>query len=313
MQYLKVLNPCFFCISLEATVTITECPICGNSEFKTHITTRDWLVSKEEFHILECSSCSFRFTQDAPSPEKIAPYYDSEEYVEHSDTKKGIIYSIYHVARVWMLKYKHRVIQKHVSGNRVLDVGSGSGYFADFMMSKGYDVTGVEISEKARALCKDNFGLEVFTPTQFLEDKVGSGFDLITLWHVLEHVYTLDEYFDRFRSSLSDEGKLILALPNSNSTDVSIYNEYWAAYDVPRHLWHFTQKTITKLADKQGFELIETRRLPLDAFFISMVSADYKKSLTLLPVTLLKATYAYIVSLFSKSKSSSLIYIFKKK
>lgn len=245
--------------------------------------------------------------------QEIGPYYDSEEYVEHSDTQKGLIYMIYHYARSFMLNFKYRKIQQLSKGKKLLDIGSGSGYFAGFMQKKGYDVSGVEVSEKAKKLCAEKFGISAKSPDQFLNGELGTGYGIITLWHVLEHVYTLDEYFELFKQSLAENGHLIIALPNSDSTDAKMYQAHWAAYDVPRHLWHFTPSTFEKLANNKGFEVIKKHRLPLDVFFISMVSASYKKDFTFLPFTLLKASAAYLISIFKPSKSSSLIYVLKAK
>jgi len=298
---------------LSNKFTIDICPVCQGSSFQKYLDVPDWLVSKQSFEVKECTSCTFRFTANAPSQEEIGPFYDSEEYVEHSDTQKGLIYSLYHYARKYMLNYKYRKIQKLSTGKKLLDIGSGSGYFAGFMQTKGYDVSGVEISEKAKNLCEEKFGIAAKSPGQFLNGELGGGYNLISLWHVLEHVYTLDEYFELFSQSLAENGHLIIALPNSNSTDAKMYQEYWAAFDVPRHLWHFTPSTFEKLANNKGFDVIKKHRLPLDVFFISMVSASYKKSFTFLPVTLVKACVGYLSSLLDPNNASSLIYVLKKR
>ncbi len=291
---------------------INTCPVCDHNEFTLFKKVPDWLVSKEVFHISQCTSCGFKFTSNAPTENEVGPYYNSEEYVEHSDTNKGLIYSVYHRAREIMLGYKLRKIQKLGVGKKLLDVGSGSGYFMNHMNQNGYHTTGVEISDKARELCKEKFGIEARIPADFLSGNLDKDFDLITLWHVFEHVYTYDEYFDLFKSSLKENGRLILALPNCNSADARMYGEHWAAYDTPRHLWHFTPKTIEQFATKRGFKLVRKYRLPLDPFFNSMVSASYKKAFTFLPITVLKGYWAYLVSLANIEKSSSLIYVFEK-
>jgi len=297
---------------LSAQFKISNCPVCEHDKFEVFKKVPDWLVSKEIFDIHKCLSCGFKFTGNAPNEQEVGPYYNSEEYVEHSDTNKGLIYGVYHKARKIMLGYKLRKIEKLEVGKKLLDVGSGSGYFLNHMSQNGYDGTGVEISEKARELCKQKFGIEASIPSQFLNKKLDKDFDLITLWHVFEHVYTFDEYFTLFSDSLKPNGRLILALPNCNSSDAKMYSEHWAAYDTPRHLWHFTPETIEKFAAKRGFSLEQKYRLPLDPFFNALVSASYKKSFTFLPVTIVKGFWAYLVSLIDIDKSSSLIYIFKK-
>ncbi len=298
---------------MTTSFNIKACPVCDNTSFNKHLDVPDWLVSKKSFKLNACGACGFVFTADAPSPEEIGPYYNSEEYVEHSDTKKGLIYGIYHYARKLMLNYKLRIIRKLGTGNKILDVGSGSGYFLNHMKKNGYDVTGVEISDKAIQLCSANFGIQAFKPEYMLEGKLDNDYDLITLWHVFEHVYSYNEYFDIFNNSLSKNGKLVIAMPNHDSFDSQFYRTHWAAYDTPRHIWHFTPKTFEQFASKRGFKMIQKYRLPLDPFFNSMVSASYKEKFTFLPFTVLVGFWSYLKSLVNKNKSSSLIYILEKK
>jgi 2-polyprenyl-3-methyl-5-hydroxy-6-metoxy-1,4-benzoquinol methylase len=212
-----------------------------------------------------------------------------------------------------MLQFKLSKIKNNTTGKKLLDVGSGSGYFVNHMKQHGYNVTGVEISDKAVELCKAKFGIQARSPQDFLVGQLDKDYDIISLWHVFEHVYTFDEYFDLFSKSLKNDGTLILALPNSNSMDAKLYGKYWAAYDTPRHLWHFTPDTLSRFAETRGFEVTKKYRLPLDPFFNSMVSASYKPGFTALPVSVLKGLYSLIVSFFNKDKSSSLIYFLKKK
>jgi 2-polyprenyl-3-methyl-5-hydroxy-6-metoxy-1,4-benzoquinol methylase len=295
------------------TFHITSCPVCSSQEFSTFKKVTDWLVSKEVFTISQCDNCKFKFTANAPVEQNIGPYYNSEEYVEHSDTKSGVIYTVYHYARNLMLRFKLNKIKSMTSGKKLLDVGSGSGYFINHMKQNGYEVTGVEISDKAVELCNSKFGIKANSPADFLAEKLDKDFDIISLWHVFEHVYTFNEYFDLFAKSLKKDGTLILALPNSNSADAQIYKDHWAAYDTPRHLWHFTPATLSRFAEARGFEVVKKYRLPLDPFFNAMVSASYKKGFKFLPISVLKGLYSLIISLFNKDKSSSLIYFLKKK
>lgn len=298
---------------MSNTFIINVCPVCESTQFSNYLVVPDWLVSKEDFQLRQCDDCSFVFTSNAPVEEAVAPYYESEEYVEHSDTKKGLIYGLYHYARILMLAYKYKKIKHLTAGKKLLDVGSGSGYFLHYMQQKGYAVTGVEISDKAKELCKNNFDIAAYSPSDFLNSKLDADYDLITLWHVFEHVYTFEEYFNLFNQSLKPNGKLILALPNKNAWDAKHYGTYWAAYDTPRHLWHFTPQTIEDFAKRRGFSLLKKHRLPLDPFFNAMVSASYKSNASFLPFTLLKGFWSYILSLTNIDKSSSLIYVFEKK
>ena len=297
---------------MKESYSINRCPVCGHSSFKHFLNVPDWLVSKEVFELQQCEQCQFVFTANAPLEKDAGPYYNSEEYVEHSDTSSGLIYSVYHVARRAMLHYKYIKIKRLHAGKKLLDVGSGSGYFLNFMKKKGYNVTGVEISKKAVALCKKNFGIKAHSPSEFLEEKLDTDYDIISLWHVFEHVYSYDAYFELFSKSLNNNGYLILALPNCDSQDARMNKSYWGAYDTPRHIWHFTSKTIELFAMGRGFKMIKKHRMPLDPFFNVMVSDSYKDKFTFLPLTLLKGLYSYIISLLNIEKSSSIIYIFQK-
>lgn len=299
-------------ITLAQFHIIDNCPVCQSNEFEHFMNVPDWLVSKKSFELSRCSKCNFVFTSNAPRPEEIGPFYESEEYVEHSDTNTGVIYGIYHYARQLMLGYKFKRIKDLTSGKKLLDVGSGSGYFVNHMKNKGYDVTGVEISDKAVKLCSEKFGINAHSPKDFLANKLDKDYDLITLWHVFEHVYTVDEYFKLFSESLAEGGALILALPNLTSKDAAMFKEFWAAYDTPRHLWHFSPNTLELLANNKGFTLERKYKLPLDPFFNSMVSASYMKKFTFLPFTILKGLWSFTLSLFNIDKSSSLIYVLRK-
>lgn len=298
----------------DQTFHISSCPTCGATEheFSHYLNVPDWLVSKQNFELLQCNECSFIFTSNAPLSENAGPFYESEEYVEHTDTNKGLIYSVYHRARKWMLRFKLATIKKHTSGKSILDIGSGSGYFINFMKQNGYTVSGVEISDKAVALCKEKFDISVNSPSDFLARKLPNEFDAISMWHVFEHVYQYDEYFEIIKDSLKDEGRLFVALPNPDCFEANYYKQYWNGFDTPRHLWHFTPKTFKLFAEDRGFELFEMRRLPLDPFFNAMVSVSYQSGFKFLPYTFLIGFVSFCNGLLSRNKASSLIYVLKK-
>lgn len=293
---------------------ISNCPVCGSEEstFLNYKKVPDWLVSKEVFELKQCNNCTFIFTANAPLAENAGPYYESEEYVEHSDTNKGLIYSVYHQARKLMLKYKLGIVKKHTSGTKLLDIGSASGYFISYMKQKNYIVSGVEISEKAVELCKEKFDISVNSPAEFLANTLPTDFDIISMWHVFEHVYQYDEYFDIINKSLNEDGRAFVAMPNPSCYEAKYYKEYWCGFDTPRHLWHFTPHTFKKFVEKRGFEIVETKMLPLDPFFNAMVSSSYKSGFKFLPVTLMIGLISFVNGLINKQKASSLIYVLKK-
>lgn len=294
---------------------ITHCIVCSGTDFSKKISAKDWLVSKEPFDILQCNACGFRFTQDAPDVEHIAPYYNTENYIEHSDTKRGLTFSLYHYGRKIMLKHKLRLINKLATSKtkKLLDVGSGSGYFLNFMKNNGYDCTGIEISKTARELTKKTFDIDTHDVNSLINNDLKEKFDVITMWHVFEHVYTFDAYFEAFKSSLNESGKLIIAMPNYHCLEAKYYKAYWNGYDVPRHLWHFDFETFSSFANKRGFKITEYHILPLDPFYNAMVSAEYKPHFTFLPFTLSIGFFSWLQSIFNKKRASSLVYVLSPK
>lgn len=291
------------------------CIVCGNTEFSKVMTVKDWFLTKEDFDVCQCNKCGFRLTMNPPAEDKAYIYYQSENYIEHSDTKKGLVFSVYHYARKWALNFKRKKIQKlssKIAHKRILDVGSGSGYFINHMKTNGFDVTGVEISDTARELCKKNFDIETLAPNDFLSQKSEPKYDIITMWHVLEHVYQYDAYFERYREQLTGDGHLIIAVPNHTCFEEGYYKEYWCAYDVPRHIWHFEPKTFEKFAERHGFRVVKIGMLPLDSFFNAMLSAEYKPNFTFLPFTFLIGLISYFKGLFNPKRASSPIYYLQK-
>lgn len=221
---------------------------------------------------------------------------------------------IYHWVRHYMLKRKAKLVMRvtHRKDGRLLDIGTGTGYFADTMKRLGWQVEAVEKNASAREFAKAHFRLEV-QPETALKDYASGSFDVITLWHVLEHLEHLDETWETLNTLLTDKGMLLVAVPNCSSYDARKYGAYWAAYDVPRHLWHFTPSTIQQFASKHGFIMSERHPMPFDAFYVSMLSERYmNRSLPFLR-GMLTGTLAWFSSLVHKERSSSMIYVFRKK
>jgi 2-polyprenyl-3-methyl-5-hydroxy-6-metoxy-1,4-benzoquinol methylase len=290
-----------------------KCLVCGSSELTHFLECTDHFVSGEKFNIYQCNSCGFRFTADAPDAENIGKYYHSENYISHSDTQKGIVNKLYHAVRNIMLKRKCRMIQKSVAGKNILDIGCGTGYFPHYMQQKGFNASGMEIEPGARKFAADNFGLKVSSPDELLNEKLTGQFDVITLWHVLEHLYDLPRYLNWINNSLKNDGALFIALPNCNSYDAKKYGQFWAAYDVPRHLWHFNPTTFEKLISQYGFNLIKIKSLPFDAYYNSMMSAKYAGKRFSFINGIFTGHISNDLSSFDSKKGSSVIYICKKK
>ena len=295
-------------------LNIKECPLCGNTEFKHEGSSKDFYASGEHFDLMSCKSCGFKFTQNAPVESEMGAYYDSPDYISHTNIKLGMMNILYHNVRRHMLKRKASLVQReaHYHKGRLLDIGTGTGYFAITMKLRGWKVQAIEKSESARQFALDNFELEVL-PDDALNKFAPKSFDVITLWHVMEHIEHLNELWDRLHELLDDKGTLIVAVPNSESYDARQYGENWAAYDVPRHLWHFTPVTMKKFAEKHGFTMRNRLPMPYDAFYVSILSEKNQKKNFSFIRGMWTGTKAAIQSLGKKELSSSLIYIFRKK
>lgn len=295
-------------------LTINACPLCGGTHLKRVMTCTDFYASGEQFDVLSCEDCGFTFTQGVPVEAEIGRYYETPDYISHSDTKKGAMNALYHQVRKYMLGKKARLIVKesHRKSGRLLDIGTGTGYFAATMAQRGWKVEAIEKNEQARLFAKEHFGLEVKSEAALQEFQAGS-FDVITLWHVMEHLEHLDRTWERLYELLSDRGILIVAVPNCSSYDAEKYGEYWAAYDVPRHLWHFTPVTIQQFASKHGFIMAARHPMPFDAFYVSILSEKHRKSSLPFIQGICTGAMAWFSALGRKERSSSMIYVFRKK
>lgn len=293
---------------------IKACPQCSGMHLKHVMTCTDFYASGERFELFSCEDCNFTFTQGFPTGAAMDNYYESSDYISHSDTKKGVMNSVYHWVRKYMLGRKARLVTKeaHRSSGKLLDIGTGTGYFSSTMQGKGWEVEAIEKNAQARAFAKEKFNLDV-KPEEALNSLEPGAFDVITLWHVMEHLEHLNETWDRLYELLTDKGILIIAVPNHASYDAEKYGANWAAYDVPRHLWHFTPGTMQQFGSKHGFIMAERYPMPFDAFYVSMLSEkNMKKSFSFLR-GMYAGLLAWLSALARKEKSSSMIYVFRKK
>lgn len=264
--------------------TLTNCPVCKHNSFKEYLSCIDYTVSRETFHIVKCETCGFRFTNPRPDETEIGKYYESEEYISHSGTNKGIVNKLYQTVRNHTIKQKVKLINKlasrqHPAARNILDVGAGTGAFLNACKKNGWDVNGIEPSSTARENAKKNFGITFYPSLQTLVLKGGNGgmlFNVITMWHVLEHVHHLDKTIQDIKNLLADDGTLIIAVPNCNSYDAEKYGAQWAAWDLPRHLYHFTKKDVEKLFSGFDFMLAEVLPMKYDSYYASLVSEKYK-------------------------------------
>ena len=257
--------------------TLKECPVCGASEHKELLQSRDFTVSSETFGIQECLRCGFAYTNPRPSLQELGRYYASEAYISHSDTQKGLKNRLYHLARAFTLRRKISQINR-LSGSktgRLLDLGCGTGYFLEAAVKAGWQGEGVEPDAGAAQQAAARSGCNVYPESQLDEYPEGR-FDLITMWHVMEHVPQLKQRAAQLFRLLKPGGILVVAVPNRQSLDAEIYGSFWAAWDVPRHLNHFRPADVDRLFSTSGFIKKGMRGMPLDSFYISLLSEQYR-------------------------------------
>lgn len=289
---------------------ISQCPICNGKVFIEFLETEDYFLTKNKFSIVQCEDCGFKLTNPKPKQEDLPQYYDSTEYISHSNADKGLVNKIYQIVRKFALKSKVKLIDRYIDSGQVLDIGCGTGEFLNAMQQSKYEVTGIEPNEDARKQARRNYGLKVIDENQIKELRK-THFNVITLWHVLEHVYNLEERISQLQELIATEGILIVAVPNPSSFDAKHYGKFWAAYDCPRHLYHFNQITIRKLFGKYGFEVIKQKPMYFDAFYVSMLSEKYKQSKLQFLKGLTFGLISNFSAIFNQGNYSSIIYVLK--
>lgn len=271
---------------------------------------KDYSVSNEEFALIPNPKYGYLETDPQPSLDKLPDYYKSDDYISHTDSKRNLFENVYHLVRTFSLNRKLALIDSFSSkGKNLLDVGCGTGGFLAVTKKRGWTGFGIEPNVQARNIGNKKTDDRIFDVNKLLEFDAES-FDVITLWHVLEHLPNLEDQISLLKKLLKANGTLIIAVPNHNSFDARHYNEYWAAYDVPRHLWHFNKKSVSKLFNEVSMEVIKTKPMYFDAFYVSLLSEKFKSG---------KMNYftGFWIGLLSNLKSlgtneaSSLIYIIK--
>ena len=289
------------------------CPACGGSEWKNWGQTKDYSISGEWFELKECTSCRIKATHPQPAADQLSRYYASTDYISHSDTDKGLTNKLYHKAREYMMRKKYEWVTgaSNKKTGRLLDIGAGTGHFAKYMQDREWEVIGLEPDENARKVAAEKLKLHLFSLDTIAKLKP-EHYDVITLWHVLEHVPDLSATMAQIKTLLMQDGVLFIAVPNHTSRDAGQYGTKWAAYDVPRHLWHFSPLSIEKLLSRHGFKLAQKITMPLDAFYVSMLSEKYKGNNFFGPASaLLSGIRTLLSGNKDVNKASSIIYVAK--
>lgn len=290
---------------------MNTCPWCGTTSEQTHIELKDYFLSKEEFRIMECPHCGLLFTVPRPGPNEIGKYYQSEEYYSHQQNKKGFIPKIYEFVKSFNIKNKTAMAIGGLPKGKLLDIGCGVGDFLVQVKKQGWEVQGIEPSADAKAIAQTRLGFLPKDPSEYasLEDQ---SFDVITMWHVLEHVDDLKFQTSELVRLLKPGGRLVIALPNFQSFDCQYYKDVWAAWDVPRHLNHFAPDVVRSIISSEGFQVIDTQRLKWDAYYISYMSERFLGH----SLPLLRGAWVGLRSNKKARRSgmySSLVYRFQKK
>jgi 2-polyprenyl-3-methyl-5-hydroxy-6-metoxy-1,4-benzoquinol methylase len=290
--------------------SLTCCPICESPLFSEFLKTKDYFLSTEQFVIVQCDDCGFKFLNPRPGENEIARYYDSEDYSSHDIRQKSLKNWAYSIIRNYQKKKKLQILERNTTGKNLLDIGCGTGEFLDYCTRSGFGVLGVEPNKKAREYAIQKYGLRIIDNESLLGLESDS-FDIITLWHVLEHIHQLEDRMKIISQILKKEGTLIIAVPNTDSWDAKHYKEFWAAYDVPRHLYHFSQKTMEKLAGKFELKIIKVLPMKFDAFYISLLSEKYLKKKEAYLLSFLNGIRSNYFARSHNHEYSSLIYILR--
>ena len=275
-----------------------------------NFTVKDHSVSKENFQLQFNSEHNMWVTTPQPSVFDLPKYYLSEEYISHTDTQRNLFEKIYHGVRSYSLQKKIRLINSQMPKGKILDIGCGTGDFLQVAKNHGWDITGIEPNKNARAIASKKTDSSIYDTT-YLKEFQSNSFDVITLWHVLEHLPDLDIHIKLFNHLLKPNGLLIIAVPNYNSFDAKHYKKFWAAYDVPRHLWHFSQKSIKSLFGKENFSLVKTSPMKFDSYYVSLLSEKIKSG-KMNPIKAFYIGFLSNIKAIVSSEYSSLIYSLKK-
>lgn len=284
------------------------CPVCDSVIGEIVFRCIDHSVTGAVFDIIRCKSCDYAQTFPLPNESEIEKYYETDSYISHSETRNGIVNKLYLLIRWFNVKAKFKIV-KHVAGNRnnLLDVGCGTGFFLAYCKKHSWNITGIEKSAVARKKAEERINAPVYDSISTVTEKK---FDVITLWHVFEHLFDINKSFEQLKSMLTPNGFIVFALPNKCSMDAGIYGSNWAAFDVPRHLSHFSPMSVKLLAEKHGMVVKKIIPMKFDAYYVSILSERIrgKKEIS----SLLRGIYTGLRSNIAAKRTgdySSLIYI----
>lgn len=294
---------------------LSRCPLCKSGLFLNHAEIKDFSISKEIFYLCECKQCNLLFTNPRPDEESIAKYYESVDYISHQNKSSSFVNLIYKAVRMFTTRNKVSILNLNTPNpGSVLDYGCGTGHFLKTAKSKGWKVTGIEPNPTARSYSEKQ-GVKTLATIE--EIKKSKKFDAITLFHVIEHIHTLRQTVKDLLKHLDSNGRLYLAVPNHQSLDAKHYGQYWAAWDIPRHLYHFSQSSLQNLANEFNLEIESSLPMPFDSYYVAILSEKFKE-----PRNSMFSNFVNGLSFGRKSNTwaklnnnefSSLLFILKKK
>lgn len=277
---------------------------------KPVLVCKDQTVSGEHFELRKAEGLDLLATFPRPEADKLPEYYKSENYISHTDSESGFLNKLYQQVKALMLQKKMHWIGKVKPGKgKILDIGAGTGDFLRKAKNSGWETFGVEPDAGARKLAAEK-GVELRENISSLADH---SFDVITLWHVLEHVPNLDQQLQELDRLLKPDGLLVIAVPNFKSYDAKKYKEHWAAYDVPRHLYHFSPQAIEALFTAAGFSLSSKKGLFFDSFYVSLLSEKYRTGASNIFRAAAIGLYSNLQAMFSGNYSSLAYFLQKSK
>lgn len=243
------------------------------SKHNIYLKVKDHSVSGEEFELLMDDELQLLKTHPQPAIENLSRYYESDDYISHTDGKRSLFEKLYHTIKQKALRDKIKLVEGfNPKKGKLLDIGAGTGDFLVMAQKNGWEIKGIEPSPKAKGTAETK-GVSFVNGLSELE---GHSIDVITMWHVLEHVPDVEAQIAELKRIVKPEGTIIIAVPNYKSYDAQHYGIFWAAYDVPRHLWHFSKTAIKLLFAKQGMELVKILPMKFDSFYVSLLSEKYK-------------------------------------
>ncbi len=274
------------------------------------IELEDYFLTKQDFHLLQCHDCNLILTNPYPDESIAGTYYESDKYFSHSEKAQSLTGLVYAIVKSLNIKSKYRLLSKKHKKAKILDIGCGIGDFLLHCKNNGWETFGIESGVEARKIAEQKLKQRIFEPNQITDLETNS-FQIVSMWHVLEHIYDINLQIDQIKQLLDDDGQLIIALPNPISYDASYYKEYWAAWDVPRHLFHFKPYVIERFLKQKGFKLDKIKPMYWDAFYVSILSEKYKGKSSI--TAYVRGVYRGLRSNLRAIKTneySSLIYIF---